>query len=187
MKKHINKLAKLAYSGASMKAMAAVFNVDEEQISQLIKTDDYKTEMAIITEESFTKAAILDKGWEGIEEYAVSSVLDVLMNAPDPDFALKAAGMANKAIRRNGMNGMGNKQNNMIQINQNMQAIIHVQPVFAKTLQEHYLVEDVRERELPKKVVNAMNPKMVKELLTDGENHGLVLDEIGAINPEAFL
>jgi len=161
MSSQLMKLAKLTHSGASMQAMTAIFNVDEKQILQLTQSDEYNKALGKVVEEEFTKSQLLDKGWDGVEEMAMANVVNALRHNPDPDYALKAAGLANRAIRRNG----NMKQNTPIQVNQNLQAVIHIQPDFAKTLQDNYLVEDIRENKVQKKITNALNPAAVKNLL----------------------
>ena len=165
MNDQLTKLAKLAHRGASIKSMAAVFNLEESQILQLVETPDYRAELSTISIEEFDKSNIVDQGWDAVEEMSISNVIDNLRMNPDPDFALKAAALANKAIRRNG--SAGNKQNTPIQVNTNLQAVIQIQPAFAKTLQDNYLIEDVKEEKLPKKIVNALNPTKVKQLLSN--------------------
>jgi len=157
----LNKLAKLAYDGASTKSIAQCFNVEESQILEVIDTKEYKQQLAEISEENAEKAQLFDQGWDGVEEFAISNVLANLKNNPDPEFALKAASLANKAIRRNGKM----KQNTPIQVNQNLQAVINIQPAFAKTLEENYFVEDVSKVKFEKKITNALNPTAVKNLL----------------------
>lgn len=163
----LEKLAKLAYDGASTKAIAQCFNVEEGQILEIIETPEYRKQLAGVTEDNLEKAALLDMGWDGVEEYAISSVLNTLQNNPDPDYALKAASLANRAIRRNGKM----RQNKTIEVNNNLQAVIHIQPEFAKTLQNNYLINDVSKEEFKKKITNALNPREVKALLMpDGVN-----------------
>lgn len=157
----LEKLAKLAYDGASTKSISQCFNVEESQILEIIETDEYKKQLSVITVENLEQAQLLDKGWEGVESFAVSRVLNELQHNPDPDFALKAAQVANKAIRRNGTM----RQNTPIQVNNNLQAVINIQPAFAKTLQDNYLVEDVSKKKFEKKITNALNPAGVKKLL----------------------
>lgn len=157
----LEKLAKLAYDGASTKAMAQCFNVDESQVLDIVETDEYKKQLSIVINENVEQAQLLDMGWEGVESFGVSAVLAHLKTNPDPDFALKAASLANRAIRRNGVV----RQNSTIQVNNNMQAIISIQPAFAKTLQDNYLVEDVSQDVFEKKITNALNPAGVKDLL----------------------
>ncbi len=170
------KLARLAHGGTSMKAISQIFNVDESKILQLIETSEYSKSLSEVAGEEAEKAALLDKGWDGIEELAMSNVVNALRHNPDPDYAIKAASLANKAIRRNGVHGM--KQNTPIQVNQNLQAVIHIQPVFAKTLQENYLVEDVKEVAKAKKVVNALNPAAVKNLLMPLTSMNAIADDL---------
>lgn len=157
----LEKLAKLAYDGASTKAIAQCFNVEESQILDMVESAEYKKQLSIVTDNNMQEAQLLDMGWEGVESFGVSAVLAHLKTNPDPDFALKAASIANKAIRRSG----SMRQNNTIQVNNNMQAVISIQPAFAKTLQDNYLVEDVSKERFEKKITNALNPAGVKELL----------------------
>lgn len=164
MKEQMNKLAKLAHDGASMQVICDIFNVEQPQILELMELDVYKKALSEVSAEDYEKSQLLNKGWDGVEEFGISQVLDYMQTVVDPEYALKAVALANKAIRRGGSNQMNNG-NAMIQVNNNLQAVIHVQPGFAKTLEENYMVEDVRETNFPKKITNALNPAKVKDLL----------------------
>lgn len=161
-----NKLAKLAYKGASMQSICDIFTLEESNVRELMDSDAYKQALATITDDNFSFNSLIDRGWDGIEEAAMGSVLEELKHNPDPDFALRAAAMANKATRTHGKN----KTNVPIQVQNNMQAIIHVQPRFADKLQSDYIVNDVKDVRLDKKVTNALNPNAVKHLLGMSSN-----------------
>ncbi len=157
----IEKIAKLAHSGASVTAIASVFSLEEQAILQIIETPDYKIALGKIQATSFDKEQLLDGGWDRIEQQGMLQVIEHLEKVPDPDFALKAITLANKALRRNG----NSRVNKPIEVNANLQAVIVVQPQFAKAMQEGYLIDDVKTPSFAKKITNAMNPNAVKTLL----------------------
>lgn len=157
------KLAKLAYNGASMQSMCAIFNLGEPELLQLMDMDNYKTALGEVTEAEFDFNSLVDKGWDGVEELAVTNVLLELKNNPDSDFALRAAVAANKAVRSHGKKSF--RHNAPINVQNNMQAVIYVQPKFAERLQNDYIVQDKTGIKLDKKIINALNPNAVKHLL----------------------
>ncbi len=175
----IIKIAKLAHSGASVQAIASVFNLDESVILAVKEQAEYKIELSRIQENSFDKAQTLDGGWDRVEEQGMLQVLDHLEKVPDPDFALKAIALANKAIRRNG--NQANRLNTPIEVNNNLQAVILVQPQFAKAMKEGYLIDDVKQPTFVKKITNAMNPSAVKNLLGRNLNDKMQTGEVNEI------
>ncbi len=90
-------------------ARMALFDVPEAQIAkavgvsdiaEYIESQEYKDVLARISTEYFEQNQQLNDGWNSIEALALTAVIDNLTWSKDPDFALRAAGMANKANRR---------------------------------------------------------------------------------------
>lgn len=166
MSDKFDKLAKLAYNGASMRSMCTIFNLEETALQQLMEMDGYKTSLATVTDENIEFDSLIDKGWDGIEEAAMTNVLHELKHNPDPEYALKAAAFANKAIRNYGKKSV--RPNVPIGVQNNMQAVIHVHPKFAGKLQNNYVIDGKCDsNELSKKIINALDPSAVKCLLGD--------------------
>ena len=90
-------------------ARMALFDVPEAQIAKAVGLEDiadyiesqeYKDVLARISTEYFEQNQQLNDGWNSVEALALTAVIDNLTWSKDPDFALRAAGMANKANRR---------------------------------------------------------------------------------------
>ncbi len=90
-------------------ARMALFDVPEAQIAKAVgigditeytESQEYKDVLARISTEYFEQNQQLNDGWNSVEALALTAVVDNLTWSKDPDFALRAAGMANKANRR---------------------------------------------------------------------------------------
>ena len=123
------KLARLELSGISRKQIASIMGISESRISQILVTEEYKEEEGKIVSENVRQADLLDKGWDSIEAMSVKNVIQELQTNCDPEFSLKAATFANKAIRRKAVNSP-----NAIVQNAGMRAVIELNLNFATKL-----------------------------------------------------
>ncbi len=90
-------------------ARMALFDVPEAQIAKAVGLPDiteafelqeYKDILARISTEYFEQNQQLNDGWNSVEALALGQVIDTLQWSKDPDYALRAAMLANKANRR---------------------------------------------------------------------------------------
>lgn len=90
-------------------ARMALFDVPEVQIAKalglsdiadIIVSEEYKSILSDISTEYFEQNQQLNDGWNSVEALALGIVVTNLSWSKDPDFALRAASMANKARRR---------------------------------------------------------------------------------------
>jgi len=72
------------------------------EILEQIKTRTDFTEVFDRVTEQYDKQLEIDVDWNTVESRALNIVKDNLAWSKDPEYALKAAGIANKAARRNG-------------------------------------------------------------------------------------
>ena len=87
----------------------ALFDVPEAQIAKAVGLPDiteafelteYKEILARISTEYFEQNQQLNDGWNSVEAMALTTVINNLEWSKDPDYALRAAMLANKANRR---------------------------------------------------------------------------------------
>ena len=155
----LGKIAKMDFAGVPERQIAAACNVSVAKLTQLQETEEYKITLATIASESFEKIDVLNGGWDMVENLAMNKVVDHLGKAVDPDYALKAAAFANKAVRR------GRHSNDPISVQPGQQAVINVSLSFADKLQQAFVINPRASKELKKKDDNFLSPKAVNELL----------------------
>lgn len=90
-------------------ARMVLFDVPEEQIAKAVgvpeiadalESKEFKDILSGISTEYFEQNQQLNDGWNSIEALALGTIVDTLVWSKDPDFALRAAAVANKAHRR---------------------------------------------------------------------------------------
>ena len=147
--------------GVSDDDLARIFGIAPEKMGEILQSEEYKQAASQAILEEFDKQSILNKGWDGIEEYAMSTVLTTLQSPhPDPDYALKAATVANKATRR------GKHSNEPIQVNANLTSIIQLHAEYVGNLQNNFHVAPRQIDKIAKKQTNFMNVDGVKQMLS---------------------
>ena len=135
--KHIEKIAKMVMVNVPQNQIASACGVSESRISQLMSTQEYKEIEQSIAVLKFQEDELINQGWDGVEALGVKSVLVALKNNPEPDFALRAAVMANKAVRR------GNFRNQPINAQSaGVRAVIHLNPVFVDKLNQSFNISE---------------------------------------------
>lgn len=156
----LEKLARMAHAGVGTKQLSNIVGLTESKLEVILKSDEFNAEIAKIESEAFENLSLMNQGWDGIEEKAMSQVLNHLSNVPDPDYALKAAVVANKAQRRGTQH-----QNAPIQIQPNLQTVIELNVDFVNQLQQSFSVSERQVKELPLKDTNMLSVKGVQSKL----------------------
>ena len=136
--KHLEKIAKMVLVNVPQNQIAAACGVTEGRISQLINLPEYKLIEQEVAVEKFEESELINNGWDSVEALGVRATLVALQNNPEDDFALRAAVVANKAIRR------GTFNNNPIPQSAGVRAIIHLNPVFVGKLQQNFEISAER-------------------------------------------
>lgn len=175
----IERIAKMDHAGVSADQIATAVNLPVGKIVEIQETEKYKAALAEIAQEAFDRVDVANQGWDMVENLAMNKVVEHLQRAPDPDYALKAAALANKAVRR------GKHTNDTIGVLPNQQAIINVSLNFADKLQRDFAITPKAKNELiPKKDDNFLPPRQVTELLTQNAPKTIeqtIEDDIGDI------
>lgn len=90
-------------------ARMVLFDVPEEQIARAVgmpeitdalESKEFKDILSSVSTEYFEHNQQLNDGWNSIEALALGTIVENLTWSRDPDFALRAAAVANKAHRR---------------------------------------------------------------------------------------
>lgn len=174
----IGRIAKMDFAGVSERQIAAACNIPVATVMTIQETPKYKVLLAEIASESFDKIDVLNGGWDMVENMAMNKVVEHLGKVVDPDYALKAAAYANKAVRR------GRHSNEPISVLPGQQAVINVSLAFADKLQQVFTISPREATELKKKDDNFLPAKAVNTLLTKkvGQVQDEIAVEIGDLN-----
>ncbi len=180
--KHVEKVAKMVLANVPQNQIAAACGVSEGMISQVINTTEYKTIEQVLAVEKFEESQLINQGWDSVEALGVKTTIMALQNNPEPDFALRAAVVANKAIRR------GTHNQNPIPQSAGVRAVIHLNPTFVNKLQQNFEISETKDKALSEKPKDSdfLPAKDVHELLsTNKSGESLAISvEIPVTSPE---
>lgn len=86
--------------GAPKPLIMEALGLTEDDYSKLSAREDVKSAVIKAELERTSASATFDSNWDRIEDMALKAVARELNSNPEPEFALKAAAVANKAVRR---------------------------------------------------------------------------------------
>lgn len=162
------KAGVLAAFGLSDKAIADTLFISLEQVSVIKETVEYKESCAKQTQERTQRLIDLEEGWDSVETMGVGKVLQHMQYMNDPEFALRAAIVANKAARRTpaSLDRVidASKVGHVITLTVNKN---YVAQVTNNDSQSHGFV-DAQARpfgEMPRKASDVSSPKRLSEIL----------------------
>lgn len=155
----VARVAAMKNAGMPDEQIATACGITTQVLEKVYEKDAYKEEIAKITEQAFDKYNTLNEGWDMVENLAMNAVIEHVQKMPDPDFALRAAAMANKAQRR------GRHNNTPIAAIPNSQVTIQLTANFADKMQQNFDVEERKSETIEQKDNNFLAPKKVQELL----------------------
>lgn len=169
---HVNiqfmeKVAALDAQGVRPEQIAEVMGVEIQTVNGLRNEPSYQEVFDKVKLGTLVKDKKFDDSWDGVEERALDIISKNLKYNLDPNFAIKAATLANRAIRR------GSPRNNPLDANQGPKAIITLNTIFIGKLQAPPQMSDVKVVEHrntmledgTNKVVDLLNPSEVEQLL----------------------
>jgi len=96
----LQRVAKFVAMDVPMHQIAHAVNLPAEKLEQLTQLPAFKAVLEAHVTEQLEAHETLNRGWDTVEDLAVSHILEHLQATPDPDFALRVAAVANKAVRR---------------------------------------------------------------------------------------
>ena len=175
----IRQLAELLQLQVPDEQICAVLSCSAEEFVAARESEECKQIQADLAIEELRAEKVRNRGWDSVEEHAVASVLTTLQANPDPEFALKAAAIANRATRR------GHVGNIPIEAHAGGRTIIHLNATFADKLQQNFTlrVADKEEpahngKKLPEKKVNSLPLTTVRTLLGHVSQNDLAVQSI---------
>lgn len=160
VEKYYDKVASMLAVEVPHAQIAAVTGLSEAEIGELVNNDSIKTLIQENALASYNKYETLNEGWDMMENLGMNGVLAHLQMNPDPDFALKAATLANKAQRRG-----QHKPGNVIPGQAGVRAVINLSANFINQLQQNLTITQTKPIQLVKKDSNFLAPKAVASLL----------------------
>ncbi len=164
--------------------------ISVEQFNIARESQGYREILARETIKEHERRQLNDEGWDSVEKVALTNILETMAWSKDPDYALKAAAVANKAIRNR--RGKGNAT--IVPGETGARAVIYLERKFvtrvqsdmngvSKTIEETQVIKAV----IPKKDTNMLNPAAVEQLMAPETVRKLTdEDEIDAYLEEAF-
>ena len=96
----IERVAKYATMFVPNEQIGRATGLSTGQLAKVMALPEYTTVLEQISSEQLEQNDTLNRGWDAVEDQAVTIVLQTLQANPDPDYALRAATVANKAVRR---------------------------------------------------------------------------------------
>lgn len=162
----LDKIARLTYAQVSDVEIGNVVNLTAARISQIKEGEDYKTWYSTIVSEKANDRQETDDSWDKIERLATGRIANHLTWSQDPDYALRAALVANKAQRRNVLNtpiSADAGARTIIQLGGNYITKLQVSNGDGPTVINEPKLQDQKQTDIA-------NPKRVEELLGIGKN-----------------
>lgn len=95
-----NQFIKLITQGATREIIINALGISEDEYSKLAAREDLAQYVVDTETNRLTISKQFDDNWDYVENLALTSVAEELKLNPDPEFALRAAMVANKAVRR---------------------------------------------------------------------------------------
>lgn len=182
----IIRIADLVVQGVTQEQIGKAFGVAQDRIALLIQMPTF---VKIIEEKRRLvglKYEETNNTWDEVEKLAIKKVRDRLNSfSVDPDFALRTAMMANRAIRRGGNGnlplGVPAEGRAIINLNQTiinkLVQVNHANAEEAKGSLSEGASATISAKLLPSdsqmKIIDIANPAEIEKMLGEGEDFGL--------------
>lgn len=159
----VERVAVLAAIDTPQKQIAAAVGLSEGRISQIVNTPAVAARIAELKGEKLEQNKMLNDGWDSLEEEALGCALEYMKTVKDPEYALRAAKVANTANRRHA----GGVMNGVIHGNGTAQATINLSTIFVERLQ--LMQVNTAELSQERHIVDAMAVSEIETLLAPPE------------------
>lgn len=159
----VERVAVLAAIDTPQRQIAAAVGLTEGRISQIVNTPAVAARIAELRGEKLEQNKMLNDGWDSLEEESLGVALEYMKTVKDPEYALRAAKVANSANRRSN----GGVMNGVINGHGGAQATISLSAIFVERLQ----VMQVQSAELSEErhIIDAMPVNEIESLLAPPE------------------
>jgi len=155
-----SRLAKMVAMGVSVEDIAQATMLPASQVADLVETPDVQKLVQEYAAENIDTFQTLNQAWDNIEQFGALRVLEALRNNPDPDFALRASIMANKAQRR------GPRHNFQVATPRNGEhVVVHLTQRFTDRLQQSFTISR-EEKDRPQKSDDSMALTQAERVLS---------------------
>jgi len=169
------KIANLVIAGLPESQIGETCGIDVSRVSQIKQHEVYKEIVNRLSDEEIEVGSLFDKGWDRLEQDALGVLITAFDYNKDPDFALKVAVVANKAVRRNGI-GRG-----VIPMNAGAHVVINLNQRFVDKLQAGVPAHQSDMSDKNKKRNDTLTVKGVQDLLAPVEETELVDSAFDAV------
>lgn len=134
--KMVQQFAELRLNGAPKQVIMDALGLTEDDYSKLASREEVKEAVAQSEISRAKTSQVFDTNWDTVEDLALKAVAMELQINPDPDYALRAAAVANKAVRRRREDMLVAAKAGQIyqQVNTNNIAILNLPKVFMQQL-----------------------------------------------------
>lgn len=164
------QIAGLMAYGISQTQIAETLGLSDGRISQIKVDPRFAPFHAEALAENLGKNKELDDGWDSIERQALTVVIDNLKYNKDPEFALKAASLANRANRRGKSTVIDpQRAGDRVVINLNQAFVTRMQEVQTTPKSTTILDVDAEPKPREKKQQDLLSPKSLERLLKSPE------------------
>lgn len=177
-KELVEQFKTLRERGAPKQVVMATLGLTEDAYSKLSAREEVKS--AVLKSEMARAEAnqIFDSNWDLVEHRALTAVAQELAVNPDPDFALRAAAVANKAVRRRNEEAklMNQAQLAYQQGGVTNIAILELPKVFMNQLKAETIEQAKQQIELQRNAVSIQKFTDLADVQTVKESFGLGVD-----------
>lgn len=171
----VKQFIELRSSGAPKQVIMDALGLTEDDYSKFASREDVKE---VVTKAEVSRArtsAVFDDNWDMVENLALQNVARELQLSPDPEFALRAAAVANKAVRRRREEAKLAAQGALAQnlaVNTNNIAILNLSKNFIAELQGE-------SRESARHQLEVQRNALAQQKLHDNVDVAIVKDTFG--------
>ena len=180
-KELVEQFKTLRERGAPKQVVMATLGLTEDAYSKLSAREEVKS--AVLKSEMARAEAnqIFDSNWDLVEHRALTAVAQELAVNPDPDFALRAAAVANKAVRRRNEEAklMNQTQLAYQQGGVTNIAILELPKVFMNQLKAETIEQAKQQIELQRNAVSIQKFTDLADVQTVKESFGLGVNSAG--------
>lgn len=177
-RQRLEQLAGYLAHGINAVQAAAAVGYSSARVSQLLQTEDFQSMVSEKSHELLTAYIDTNKTYDDIERTALKNVADALKFNRDPDLNMRAAMLANRAIRRG---QFGYQQSPLSPVNSGQRINLNLSFNLITKAQEGML--DVTPVEVTKGSTeeNYATPQIVEQILQAAVTNGVQTPEDHAI------
>jgi hypothetical protein len=160
----IERFAAMVVAGVPDYQLADVFGISQQDVAITKQSREYLEVFSKLSNERYEQDSELDGGWDLIEENAIVQIANALKRTCDPNFALRAAMVANKAVRRTRGNNGTNLNPDPLNAGRAGTVVINMSAVFMQRMEQIRATRP--EEQVPSRVIENISQGRVHELLT---------------------